>query len=188
MVAAYQPLARLVCLILLTVRLIGGQAGTQSAGDPRDGLEAAGLAWAAPSESTSAGPMLMGGSQPTALFDAAYGAPAKPVAKKPSARKLYRVCRVTAYCDRGLTASGIPSGLGQCAAPAYIPLGSRVYIPALRRSFVVTDRTHPRFRQNTVDIFVGSKDRCLQFGCRYLECEFTLPENPASAGIRVAGR
>ena len=32
-----------------------------------------------------------------------------------------RTFRVTAYCDRGITAAGIQSGYGQCAAPADIP-------------------------------------------------------------------
>jgi 3D (Asp-Asp-Asp) domain-containing protein len=87
-----------------------------------------------------------------------------------------RICRVTAYNDRGLTSAGVPSGLGQCAAPADIPLGSRIHIPALGRSFVVTDRTHRRFRNSTVDIFLPCPDRCRLFGCKYLEVEITLPE------------
>jgi 3D (Asp-Asp-Asp) domain-containing protein len=81
---------------------------------------------------------------------------------------------VTAYCDRGLTASGRRVGVGQCAAPPSIPFGSKVYIPALGRSFVVTDRTHPRFRHNTVDIFIPSENRCRDFGRHYLKCEFTV--------------
>jgi 3D (Asp-Asp-Asp) domain-containing protein len=89
-----------------------------------------------------------------------------------------RVCRVTAYCDRGITASGVPSGVGQCAAPADIPFGSRVYIPALDRTFIVTDRTAKRFRHNTVDIFIPTRGQCRQFGRSYLECEFTIPVKP----------
>lgn len=86
-----------------------------------------------------------------------------------------RVYRVTAYCDRGITASGVPSGSGQCAAPAGIPFGSKVHIPALGRTFVVTDRTHRRFRHNTVDIFIPSESDCLEFGRSYLKCEITPP-------------
>jgi 3D (Asp-Asp-Asp) domain-containing protein len=86
-----------------------------------------------------------------------------------------RVYRVTAYCDRGTTAAGISSGLGQCAAPADVPFGSIVYIPSLDRTLVVTDRTHKRFRHNTVDIFMPGRDQCLQFGRKYLECEIYLP-------------
>ncbi|HMQ16603.1 MAG TPA: hypothetical protein PKC49_11580, partial [Phycisphaerae bacterium] len=87
-----------------------------------------------------------------------------------------RVFRVTAYCDIGLTASGVPSGVGQCAAPADIPFGSRIYVPELDATFVVTDRTHKRFRHNTVDLFIPSKSRCLEFGRHYLECVILAPE------------
>ena len=97
---------------------------------------------------------------------------------------LYRICRVTAYADRGTTASGVPSGLGQCAAPADIPFGSLVYISALDRTFIVTDRTHRRFRRSTVDIFIPSRRQCLNFGCRYLECQIMLPETSASGSTR----
>lgn len=92
------------------------------------------------------------------------------------AHRVQRVCRVTAYCDRGLTAAGVPSGVGQCAAPESIPLGSKVYIPALKRSFLVTDRTHKRLRRSTVDIFLPSAETCRKFGRKFLECEFTLPK------------
>jgi len=96
---------------------------------------------------------------------------------KAPARKssLSRRLRVTAYCDQGITASGRPSGVGQCAAPADIPFGARVYVPELKRSFVVTDRTHQRFRHNTVDIFISDYDDCVEFGRKYLDCEITLP-------------
>ena len=88
--------------------------------------------------------------------------------------RVYRICRVTAYCDRGTTASGVESGVGQCAAPGDIPFGSIVYIAELKRSFVVTDRTARRFRKNTVDIFISSREECLEFGRSYLECEFIV--------------
>jgi 3D (Asp-Asp-Asp) domain-containing protein len=97
-------------------------------------------------------------------------------------RVVYRVYRVTAYCDRGVTAAGVPSGLGQCAAPAGIPFGSRIYIPALGRSFVVTDRTARRFRHNTVDLFIPNKSECKRFGRRYLECEIAAPVEAARYG------
>lgn len=93
-----------------------------------------------------------------------------------------RRLRVTAYCDKGTTAAGIPSGVGQCAAPANIPFGSKIYIPALKRSFIVTDRTHERFRTTTVDLFIPDHDRCIDFGRRYLDCEITLPEKKHKYG------
>lgn len=97
----------------------------------------------------------------------------------------HRMLRVTAYCDRGLTAAGVPSGVGQCAAPADVPFGSRIYIPALDREFVVTDRTHPRFRHNTVDLFMPARDACLEFGARYLECEIRQPAQTPRYGSRA---
>ena len=94
-------------------------------------------------------------------------------------KRVYRICRVTAYCDRGTTASGVQSGVGQCAAPGDIPFGSIVYIAELNRSFVVTDRTARRFRNSTVDIFIPSREDCLEFGRSYLECEFTISKRSA---------
>lgn len=94
--------------------------------------------------------------------------------------RVLRVCRVTAYCDRGTTAAGVQSGLGQCAAPGDIPFGTLVYIPALDRTFVVTDRTHRRFRRSTVDLFLPSCDDCIQFGRNFLECEFILLDDDAA--------
>lgn len=95
-----------------------------------------------------------------------------------TAETLSRVCRVTAYCDRGLTAAGVSSGIGQCAAPADIPFGSRIYIPELDREFIVTDRTARRFRHNTVDLFIPDREECLEFGRQYLECEIHIPSEP----------
>jgi len=88
---------------------------------------------------------------------------------------LHRIYRVTAYADEGVTASGRRVGTGQCAAPIDIPFGAKVHIPALGRTFVVTDRTHPRFHHNTVDVFLPGEPLCRKFGRRYLECEVTLP-------------
>ncbi len=93
---------------------------------------------------------------------------------------LRRICRVTAYHDEGITAAGVPSGIGQCAAPADIPLGSIIHIPALGRSFVVTDRTHRRFRQSTVDLFIPGREACRAFGRHFLEVEIRLPQRPTS--------
>jgi rare lipoprotein A len=91
-------------------------------------------------------------------------------------RVLTRKLRVTAYCDDGVTASGLRSGVGQCAAPGDLPFGTKIYIPALNRTLIVTDRTHRRFRHNTVDIFMPEYDDCIQFGRRDLECVITLPD------------
>jgi 3D (Asp-Asp-Asp) domain-containing protein len=50
---------------------------------------------------------------------------------------------------------------------------------------VVTDRTHPRFRRNTVDIFMPGEQQCLNFGRKYLKCEITLPG--AASALRARG-
>lgn len=101
-------------------------------------------------------------------------------------RIIVRRQRVTAYCDRGITAAGVPSGVGQCAAPADIPLGSLCYIPALKRYFVVTDRTHKRFRSNTVDLFMPAEATCDRFGVKQLTCEFIIcPEPPKYGTLSV---
>lgn len=97
-------------------------------------------------------------------------------------RTSVRNLRVTAYSDRGLTAAGVPSGIGQCAAPGDVPFGSIVYVPALHRAFVVTDRTARRFRGNTIDIFMPSRDQCLLFGRRYLDVLIYLPDRPHRYG------
>jgi 3D (Asp-Asp-Asp) domain-containing protein len=99
----------------------------------------------------------------------------------------YRINRVTAYCDRGVTASGVPAGVGQCAAPADIPFGSKIYIPALDRTFIVTDRTAKRFRNGTVDLFMPDRQQCLEFGRSYLECEISTPaQTPKYGSPRIA--
>ena len=95
---------------------------------------------------------------------------------------IYRVYRVTAYCDRGQTAAGVPSGIGQCAAPADIPFGARIHIPALDRTFIVTDRTARRFRHNTVDLFIPDRDDCMSFGRQYLECQIAIPTDTVRYG------
>lgn len=106
-------------------------------------------------------------------------------ANSPGTRSVSRVCRVTAYCDSGVTASGKWTRVGHCAAPADIPLGSTVYIPALNRSFEVTDRTAKRFRHNTVDIYMPSRGACVNFGRKYLRCEFTI-EEAGNRGARLS--
>jgi 3D (Asp-Asp-Asp) domain-containing protein len=111
------------------------------------------------------------GLQPGTARRTADNTPQEPATEN----TIQRICRVTAYCNRGTTASGVPSGEGQCAAPLDIPFGARVYIPELNRTFVATDRTAKRFRHNTVDIFMPTRAECLGFGRRYLVCEITLP-------------
>ena len=180
----FSPWVRMLCLCVLAIGLVSGSAGGRA---PREltnlSMRGSDVAWqpalnmampAAPSHfrlaSTAA--YERAASELEVLAEVEQHLPFEVPA---NSQLIQRVCRVTAYCDRGITASGIPSGVGQCAAPGDIPLGSTVYIPDLDRTFVVTDRTHRRFRRSTVDIFIPTKKDCRQFGRRFLECEFTVP-------------
>ncbi len=117
--------------------------------------------------------------RPASIPDAVFE-PEQDIVYRPD--PIHRICRVTTYCDRGLTSAGVPPGVGQCAAPADIPFGSRVYIPALDRTFIVTDRTARRFRHNTVDLFIPDRGKCKIFGRRYFECEITIPRDAVRYG------
>jgi 3D (Asp-Asp-Asp) domain-containing protein len=164
---ANSPLVRMTCLALLVVVLISGQSIRSTIPAAEDAPRAV-AANPAPTVERDT-PILVSNVQETAQ-------PAPPLPSlEGDTSVVYRICRVTAYCDRGTTACGVPSGVGQCAAPGDIPFGATVYIPELDRTFVVTDRTHRRFRRSTVDIFIPSHAACLEFGCRFLECEFTVP-------------
>lgn len=185
MLTAMQPLARLLVCVVLTLGLSSrGTSGSfRSTGETRNedmppgvadvfedvGLESPDVEAALPA------PNVPGGGR------------ALPLGPEPDAEVLYRVCRVTAYCDRGTTAAGVPSGVGQCAAPGYVPLGSLVYIPALDETFVVTDRTHRRFRNSTIDIFMPSKKACRQFGRHFEECEIII-DGPEARAQRLGRR
>lgn len=199
MATAYQPRARLICVVFLSTCLVGGfalyaspeasgLAATPAATVTPDEVQFAPVA-TTPTESEPEAVMVADKESPRVAEGPVVEAEAQaepeastvePVANEAEAVRLSRVCRVTAYCDRGTTAAGVPSGVGQCAAPGYIPLGSKVYIPALDQTFIVTDRTHKRFRNSTVDLFIPAKSQCRQFGCQFLECEFTIPAARAS--------
>ncbi len=196
MLSALQPLGRLTALALLAFglsssdkpspvvdeldpacKLVGDYALVAEVTIDPPGID--------PSQVATAEPAALA-ARPTEVPADASQPPSRPKKRASSStQRLARVLRVTAYCDRGTTAAGVPSGVGQCAAPAFVPFGSRVYIPALRRTFIVTDRTHKRFRHNTVDIFIPDEVACLQFGRRYLEC-VVLIDPPATRARQIA--
>lgn len=190
MVRFQRALLRLFCYALLVIGLACGQSarpplGPAFATDPLSAEADAALdhpAWGTDEPDNT--------PKAAAAFDVADATTDRfwqlPSGQNCVTTVLYRICRVTAYCDRGITSAGTRSGVGQCAAPAYVPLGSLVYIPALGRSFVVTDRTHERFRRSTVDIFVSSAAQCRQFGRRYLECEISVPAKRSHWPYQVA--
>ncbi len=81
--------------------------------------------------------------------------------------------RVTYYCTRGITASGCGTAPGQCAAPAWIPLGSRVKVDG--RWLVVTDRTARKWRNGTIDVWVPTRREALVRGVHYSWVEVVAP-------------
>jgi len=197
----------LVCGTILALGLVRGQPAQLLSGEPRSPTSAsagvleaiaqvpadAHVAAAADFQRTKLAALQAADREASAAREvaaareAATGVREVAAGSRHAKRTIFRVCRVTAYCDRGTTAAGTQSGVGQCAAPEDIPLGSKVYVPELGRTFVVTDRTHQRFRRSTVDIFVPSQEQCRRFGRNYLECEFTVPTaEPDGAGVRLA--
>ena len=160
-VALLRAVCALVVLVALVVRAESDGRGQPAPSDAEPAFEAADATWPGPP-------------------------PGEPI--RYASERSRRVYRVTAYCDRGLTASGVPAGEGQCAAPANVPFGAKVYIPALGRTLIVTDRTARRFRRNTIDVFLPDRAACLEFGRSYLTCEITLPHAPpryASARLQA---
>lgn len=79
--------------------------------------------------------------------------------------------KATAYCDKGLTASGIHSQVGVVAVdPRVIPLGSKLYIEAVDGSWsyglCLAGDTGGLIKGKRVDLFYDEYDTCMQFGRR----------------------
>ena len=77
----------------------------------------------------------------------------------------------TAYCDKGITASGLRSQVGVVAVdPRVIPLGTRLYIESADGSWsygvCVAGDTGGAIKGNKVDLFYDSYNQCIQFGRR----------------------
>lgn len=188
----YQPFSRLTILIVLTLSLAATsnvESGATSADPNNPFVNAARLdPSAAPANTVrvnNVAPESLSETPNNTDLQSEFDVNATLSDKYDDARRIYRICRVTAYCDRGKTAAGVPSGLGQCAAPGYVPLGALVHIPDLDRTLVVTDRTHRRFRNSTIDIFMPDRSVCKQFGRKFLECEIIVP--PATERARLLG-
>ncbi|KLU61451.1 cell wall-binding protein YocH precursor [Peptococcaceae bacterium CEB3] len=90
---------------------------------------------------------------------------------------------VTAYTKNdktmngcGITASGAPVEEGvTIAAPPQIPFGTRIFIPALGRTYTVTDRGGA-IRGDHLDLYMNSRARAIKFGRRRLKVEIRLPK------------
>ena len=83
----------------------------------------------------------------------------------------------SAYCDRGITASGEPVRAGICAMDmlngVMVPFGSRVTLPD-GTVLTVTDRFGDG-RSNCLDIFMETEQECWEWGRRNVECRVELP-------------
>jgi 3D (Asp-Asp-Asp) domain-containing protein len=81
--------------------------------------------------------------------------------------------RVTAYCQRGKTATGTKTGAGVAAAdPRLLPMGSVIRINSGRDSetYIIEDRGG-RVRGRTIDLYISSCAQARRFGRRQLPVE-----------------
>lgn len=83
----------------------------------------------------------------------------------------------TAYCDKGITASGEYVRDGICAVDringVLVPFGAKVILPN-GRVLVVKDRFGAG-HNNHLDIWMPSEDECWKFGRRLLRCKIVTP-------------
>lgn len=82
----------------------------------------------------------------------------------------------TAYCDKGITASGEYVRDGICAVDKingqWIPFGTVIKTED-GRTLVVTDRFGESYN-NRLDIFMSSEDECWKFGRQNLVCRVEM--------------
>jgi len=83
----------------------------------------------------------------------------------------------TAYCDKGITASGEPVQDGICAMDklngVLVPFGSKVILPN-GKVLIVKDRFGAG-HNNHLDIWMPTESECWQFGRKNLACEVEIP-------------
>ena len=83
----------------------------------------------------------------------------------------------TAYCDRGITASGEPVREGICAVDringVLCPFGTKIILPD-GRLLIVKDRFGAN-HNNHLDIWMASENECWNFGRRWLRCRIKMP-------------
>lgn len=83
----------------------------------------------------------------------------------------------SAYCDRGITASGEPVRAGICAMDmlngVVVPFGSRVTLPD-GTTLIVKDRFGGNYN-NRLDVWMPTESACWLFGRKDLTCEVQLP-------------
>lgn len=83
----------------------------------------------------------------------------------------------SAYCDKGITASGEYVRKGICAMDRVngqvVPFGTKVILPN-GKVLIVKDRFGAN-HNNHLDIWMASENACWQFGRRNLVCEVIFP-------------
>ena len=84
----------------------------------------------------------------------------------------------SAYCDRGITASGEPVQDGICAMDKLngilVPFGSKVILPN-GKVLIVKDRFGAD-HNNHLDIWMASENDCWKFGRQWLKCKVEVAE------------
>ena len=84
----------------------------------------------------------------------------------------------SAYCDKGITASGEYVRDGICAVDringVLIPFGSKVILPN-GKVLIVKDRFGAN-HNNHLDIWMLTENECWQFGRQWLKCRIEVAE------------
>jgi 3D (Asp-Asp-Asp) domain-containing protein len=69
----------------------------------------------------------------------------------------------TAYCDRGITKSGVESGPGRIAVdPTIIPLGTRMWVEGYGDA--VACDTGKFIKGHRIDVWIEDRQKCLEYG------------------------
>lgn len=83
----------------------------------------------------------------------------------------------SAYCDRGITASGEPVREGICAVDringVLVPFNTKIILPD-GRVLIVKDRFGAG-HNNHLDIWMENENDCWNFGRRWLKCRIEMP-------------
>ena len=89
---------------------------------------------------------------------------------------IWATLNASAYCDKGLTASGEMVREGICAMDKLngvtVPFGARVFLPD-GRMLIVKDRFGAG-HNNHLDIWMSSESECWQFGRQWLNCRIEV--------------
>lgn len=84
----------------------------------------------------------------------------------------------TAYCDRGITASGEPVWEGICAVDringVLVPFNTKIILPN-GKVLIVKDRFGAG-NNNHLDIWMANENDCWQFGRQWLRCKVEVAE------------